>query len=168
MPSQPVPSFKSFWATFWDRIDKAGSGGRVRSCSEGSTDTAGYSLRNRTSGTLRHGVVLQPQFSRRTLPAELGASNAAAHRGRTAMPGVTHDCFVRHAVAIGGRHAAGAEAMWAERFRRRACQAGLRRIHSRLQTAARRNCVARTGAPANGSNPAATTLIAPTTTSAML
>ena len=43
------------------------------------------------------------------------------------MPGVTHDFFVRHAVAIGGRHEARAEAMWAERFRQRASQAGLRR-----------------------------------------
>jgi hypothetical protein len=41
------------------------------------------------------------------------------------MPRVTHDLFVRHAIAIGGRHEPGTQAVRADRFRQRALQSGL-------------------------------------------
>ena len=41
------------------------------------------------------------------------------------MPGMTHDFFVRHAVAIGSRDEAGTQAVRAERFCKRASQSGV-------------------------------------------
>ena len=55
---------------------------------------------------------------------EFGAPNVAAHCGQAAMPRVTHDLFVRHVIAVGGRHKPGAQAMRADRFRQRALQSG--------------------------------------------
>ena len=41
------------------------------------------------------------------------------------MTRVPHDLFVRYTVAIGGRHEAGAQAVWADRLRQAAFQSGL-------------------------------------------
>ena len=53
----------------------------------------------------------QAQLPCRAHLAEFGAPNVAAHCGQAAMPRVTHDLFVRHAIAVGGRHKPGAQAM---------------------------------------------------------
>ena len=40
------------------------------------------------------------------------------------MAGVTHDLLVRHTVAVGGGHEAGAQSVWADRFSQCAFDAG--------------------------------------------
>ena len=65
------------------------------------------------------------ELRRRTLAAELGASNVAAHRGQAAMPCVTHDLFVGDTIAVSRRDEPGAQAMGAERFSQRAFQSSL-------------------------------------------
>src|SRR4029077_15739472 len=74
---------------------------------------------------MRQWVVLKSQFSCRAFPAELGASDVAAHCRQAPMPGVTHDLFVRDAVAGGGSHESRAGHV-AQRFRQ--CQSFPRAI----------------------------------------
>jgi hypothetical protein len=62
----------------------------------------------------------QARLVYRTLLAEFGAPNVAAHCGQAAMPRVAHDLFVRHAISVGGRHEPGAQAVRGDRLRQRA------------------------------------------------
>src|SRR3974390_2996688 len=66
----------------------------------------------------------QPQLAGRTFPAELGPSDIAPHGGQAAMSRVTHNFFIRYAIAVGRRHEPGAQAVRAARFRQCAPQSG--------------------------------------------
>jgi hypothetical protein len=91
---------------------------------------------------------LQPQLACWTIPAELGPSHITAHGGQAAMPRVTHNFFVRHAVPVGCRHEPGAEIVRADRFRQRAPDPGPgRALHEDLRTASSPSLAASTTPP---------------------
>src|SRR5580698_9730297 len=69
--------------------------------------------------------MVKDQFSRRTIPAELGTSDIAAHGGEAPMARVAHDSFIGDAVAIGRGHEAGTQPVRTDRFRERSLRSRL-------------------------------------------